>query len=232
MVRVLLVDDEELVRVALQAVLGSAPDIETVVCDGPEAVGLTRSTAPDVVLLDVNMPGGDGFSVLAALRALPEPPPVAMLTLLGSDEYLDAAVRFGACGYLLKDTEPRLLIDCVRILAGGGVVYVPPQSRSVMSVRVNAPLSAPVPAKLRGRLTGREREVLALLSAGLTNSEMAERLGVGMTTVKTHVGALKRKFNAPSRIAIAAISHQEGLLEHRSARRPERSAVSPVEAAH
>ncbi|MER5727533.1 response regulator transcription factor [Streptomyces sp. NPDC002138] len=220
MVRVLLVDDEELVRVALRAVLDSAPDIEAVACDGPEAVGLARSAAPDVVLLDVNMPGEDGFSVLRELRALPEPPPVAMLTLMGSDEYLDAALRFGACGYLLKDTEPHLLIDCVRILARGGVVYVPPRSRSVMGVHVGAPRPAPVPAGLRDLLTGREQEVLALLAAGLTNTQLAGRLGVGVTTVKTHIGSLKRKLNAPSRVAIAAIAHREGL-----------SAVSPAEAA-
>uniref|UniRef100_A0AAU2JQ08 Response regulator transcription factor n=1 Tax=Streptomyces sp. NBC_00049 TaxID=2903617 RepID=A0AAU2JQ08_9ACTN len=220
MVRVLLVDDEELVRVALTAILDSAAGIEAVACDGPEAVGLARSTAPDVVLLDVNMPGADGFSVLRELRALPEPPAVAMLTLLGSDEYLHAALRFGACGYLLKDTEPHLLIDCVRILAGGGVVYVPPQSRAVMGTHVNVPLPAPAAPELRGRVTGREYEVLALLAAGLSNTEMAERLGVGMTTVKTHIGALKKKLGAPSRVALAAVAHREGLLDTASADRP------------
>ncbi|MFF4365444.1 response regulator [Streptomyces sp. NPDC001594] len=234
MVRVLVVDDEELVRAALRAVLGSAPDIEAAACDGPEAVALARRTAPDVVLLDVNMPGEDGFSVLRELRALPEPPPVAMLTLMGSDEYLDAALRFGACGYLLKDTEPHLLIDCVHILARGGVVYVPPQSRAVMGVRVSDPLPAPVPAPapagLRDLLTRREQEVLALLSAGLTNTEMAEHLGVGMTTVKTHIGSLKRKLGAPSRVALAAIAHREGLMEPLSAP-ARRKTVSPPEAA-
>ncbi|MFJ1731182.1 response regulator [Streptomyces sp. NPDC088254] len=219
MVRVLLVDDEELVRVALQRILDIAPHVETVVCDGPDAVDLAIRTTPDVVLLDVNMPGKDGFTVLRELRALPEPPAVAMLTLLGSDEHLDAALRFGASGYLLKDAEPQLLIDCVRILARGGVVYAPPRSRSVVEARVNTALPSRTSGDLRGLITDREHEVLVLLSAGLTNAELAARLGMGMATVKTHVGSLKKKLNAPSRVAIAAVAHREGLLEYPTDRR-------------
>lgn len=220
MVRVLIVDDEELVRVALQRILESVPGIETVTCDGPEAVALARSTAPDVVLLDVNMPGEDGFSVLRQLRGLPEPPAVAMLTLLGSDDYLDTALRFGASGYLLKDAEPRLLVDCVHILAGGGVVYAPPQSGAVMGARVStppAPTPTPTPGRLHTLLTSREYEVLALLAAGLSNAELTEQLGVGMTTVKTHIGSLKKKLSAPNRVALAAIALSEGLLDPPSA---------------
>ncbi|MFK0257569.1 response regulator [Streptomyces sp. NPDC090445] len=210
MVRVLLVDDEALVRVAVQRVLDSAPDIRTVTCDGPEAVRLARETAPDVALIDVNMPAVDGFSLIPKLRSLPRPPAIAMLTMLGSDQYLDTALRLGASGYLLKDTEPHLLIDCVRILARGGVVYVPPQSRSAMGARINAAQPAEAPGRLRGLLTNREHQVLDLVAEGLPNAEIAERLGVGMTTVKTHIGSLKKKLGVRSRVAIAAVAHREG----------------------
>ncbi|MFI6049742.1 response regulator [Streptomyces violascens] len=212
MVRVLVVDDEELVRVALQRILDAAPGIETLSCDGPKAVELTLSASPDVVLLDVNMPVVDGFSVLRELRTLPEPPAVAMLTLLGADEYLDSALRLGASGYLLKDSEPRLLVDCVLLLARGGVVYAPSGSRSLVDARVRAPLPTPAPPGLRELITNREYEVLALLAAGETNAQLADRLGMGMATVKTHIGSLKKKLNAPSRIALAAIAHREGIV--------------------
>ncbi|CAM5490233.1 DNA-binding response regulator [Streptomyces xanthochromogenes] len=213
MIRVLVVDDEELVRVALRRILDSEPEFETAACDGPQALGAVRDTAPDVVLLDVNMPDADGFAVLGELRALPAPPAVAMLTLFGSDEYLDSALRLGAAGYLLKDSEPRLLIDCVRLLARGGVVYAPPGSRSLVDARVRSPLPAPAPAGLLELVTDREYEVLALLAEGLTNAQLAERLGVGMATVKTHIGALKKKLDAPSRVALAAVAHRAGLLD-------------------
>ncbi|NBM18622.1 response regulator [Streptomyces sp. GC420] len=227
--RVLLVDDEQLVRVALQHVLGSAEGITVVgACDGPGALAEAEAARPDLVLVDVHMPTVDGLTVLRQLRALPRPPVVAMLTAMATGGHLHASLREGAAGFLLKDSPPQLLIESVRVLAAGGVVCTPAVSHSVLSAlsarppaSVAAVSSAPTAATsvtgdaagdgapglpglpdLPG-LTPREREVLALVADGLPNSAIAERLGMGLTTVKTHIGALKRKLNAPNRVALA-----------------------------
>ncbi|MEW2632096.1 response regulator transcription factor [Streptomyces sp. NPDC048389] len=212
-VRVLLVDDEELVRTALHRILDSADAVSVAAaCDGPDAVAAARRHAPDVVLLDIDMPGAGGLDVLRELRALPDPPVVAMLTALDRADHVERALRDGASGFLLKTTEPRFFVDAVRLLAAGGVICTPPGSAAVLGrctrSALAAPAAAPAAADDLGGLTGRERDVLALIAAGLSNADIATHLGMGVTTVKTHIGALKRKLAVTSRVGLAAVVHR------------------------
>ncbi|MGN9791446.1 response regulator [Streptomyces sp. OZ13] len=210
-VRVLVVDDEELVRAALQRLLDSADDITVAAtCDGPDALETARRLAPDVVLLDIDMPGASGLDVLHAVRALPAPPVVAMLTALDRADHVERALREGASGFLLKTTEPRLFVDAVRLLAAGGVICTPPGSAAVLA-RYTAGAPAPAPPRASDDLAGltrREHEVLTLIAAGLSNTDIATHLGMGVTTVKTHIGALKRKLSVTSRVGLAAVVHR------------------------
>ncbi|MEV4329516.1 response regulator transcription factor [Streptomyces sp. NPDC049597] len=209
-VRVLLVDDEELVRTALQQVLGSADGVTVAgTCDGPYAVDAVRDLAPDLVLLDIDMPSAHGFDVLRALKALPRPPAVAMLTALDTAADVERALREGASGFLLKTTEPRMFTEAVRLLAAGGVVCTPSGSAEALSrYAAAAPAAAPRAPEALDRLTARERDVLALIAAGLSNADIAAHLGMGVTTVKTHIGALKRKLSVDSRVALATVVHR------------------------
>ncbi|WP_351228852.1 response regulator transcription factor [Streptomyces sp. NPDC002133] len=212
-VRVLVVDDEELVRAALQRILDAADAITVEgTCDGPDAVEAVGRLAPDVVLLDIDMPSVGGLEVLRRLRALPRPPVVAMLTALDRADHVERALRGGAAGFLLKSTEPRLFVDAVRLLAAGGVICTPPGSADVFARYAgSAPILGPDVSDASdgpAGLTDREREVLALIAAGLPNSDIAAHLGMGVTTVKTHIGALKRKLAVTSRVGLANVVHR------------------------
>ncbi|MDQ1010652.1 DNA-binding NarL/FixJ family response regulator [Streptomyces sp. V4I23] len=209
-VRVLVVDDEELVRTALQQVLGSADGVTVAgTCDGPDAVDAVRALVPDLVLLDIDMPSAHGFDVLRALKALPRPPAVAMLTALDTAADVERALREGASGFLLKTTEPRMFTEAVRLLAAGGVVCTPSGSAEALSrYAAAAPAPAPCAPEALDHLTARERDVLALIAAGLSNADIAAHLGMGVTTVKTHIGALKRKLSVGSRVALATVVHR------------------------
>ncbi|NUS10764.1 MAG: response regulator transcription factor [Streptomyces sp.] len=225
MVQVAIVDDEALVRAALRSILESSGDIRVVAdCDGHRALAAVAASRPDLVLLDAVMPEpDDGLNVLRALRALPDPPAVAMLTAFDTSAHLRAAMAAGACGFLLKDTAVGTLIDAVRILASGGTVFTPTVGRAV----VDGFLGAPAPAMAQdaapayepgardasvGTLTGRERDVLALLAAGEPNARIADELRISVGTVKDHVRAVLRKLGAPNRVAAAVIAHQAGLV--------------------
>ncbi|RLU90494.1 DNA-binding response regulator [Streptomyces griseocarneus] len=213
MIRVAVVDDEQLVRSGLRMILGTAPDIEVVAdCGGGEAVGTVRDCAPDVVLLDIRMPDVDGLTVLRALREqLPRPPAVAMLTTFDANEYLAAALRGGATGFLLKDTDPQQLVQAVRTLAAGGSVLDPGVTRAVIGgyLAAEAETSA---AHAVAALTPREREVLALLGAGLANPQIAERMGLAPSTVKDHVRALLGKLGGLNRVQAAIVADRAGLV--------------------
>ncbi|WP_433889510.1 response regulator [Streptomyces sp. CA-111067] len=220
MVQVAIVDDEALVRAALRSILGSADDIQVVAeCDGHRAVAAVARTCPDVVLLDAVMPPpDDGLTVLRALRALPRPPVVAMLTAFDTSAHIRAAMAAGAGGFLLKDTAVGTLIDAVRVLAGGGTVFTPTVGRAVVDGFLGEPAeeAAPDPSAAgseaaMGRLTGREREVLRLLAVGLPNALIAAELNISVGTVKDHVRAVLRKLDAPNRVAAAVVAHQAGL---------------------
>ncbi|WP_245722109.1 response regulator [Nocardia crassostreae] len=214
-IRVVIIDDEALVRSGFELILGAAPDIEIAgTSSGGGAMALIDEVRPDVVLLDIRMPDIDGLTILHRLRALPEPPTVAMLTTFDTDEYIVTALRSGAAGFLLKDTEPEQLAQLVRTLAAGGVVLSPQAAATLLHGDTElgrmAATDAEV-ARLDG-LTGREREVLVLLAEGLSNTEIGQRIYLNVGTVKDHVSAVLTKLRVHSRVQAALVAQRGGLL--------------------
>jgi len=211
--RVLIVDDEVLVRSGLGLIVGSAPDLDVVgSCSGGQAELQVTELAPHVVLLDIRMPDLDGITVLRRLRALPDPPAVAMLTTFDTDEYIGTALKAGASGFLLKDTAPDQLVQAVRVLAAGGSVLSPTVTRTVISGFLEGGGPDSEAAALARQLTGRELDVLALLGEGLSNAEIADRLFLGTGTVKDHISAILGKLGATNRVQAAVIAHRAGLV--------------------
>jgi DNA-binding NarL/FixJ family response regulator len=212
MIRVLVVDDEALIRTGFQHILNVADDIEVVAAvPGGQAVRAVRELRPHVVLLDIRMPDVDGLTVLAELRRLPNPPVVAMLTTFDMDEYVANALRAGAAGFLLKDTDPERLPHLVRAMADGDSVLSSKVTRVVISGYLSG---SPQEAAVRrvARLTERERVVLVLVAEGLSNAEIAARLYLSTGTVKDHVSALLAKLEVGSRIQAALLAERAGLL--------------------
>lgn len=212
MIRVAVVDDERLVRSGLRMILGTAPDIELVAeCGGAGAVDTVLGSAADVVLLDIRMPDVDGLTVLRGLRTAAAPPAVAMLTTFDAQEYLTAALREGAAGFLLKDSDPEQLVGAVRTLAAGGSVLDPGVTRAVIGGFLTAEDQAAA-ARAVQALTPRESEVLALLGEGLGNAGIAERMGLAPSTVKDHVRALLGKLGGLNRVQAAILADRAGLV--------------------
>lgn len=210
MIRVLVVDDEALIRTGFQHILNAAGDIEVVgAVTGRQAVAEAGRLHPDIVLLDIRMPDVDGLTVLERLRAQPSPPVVAMLTTFDTDEYVAAALRMGAAGFLLKDTDPDHLALQVRTLAADGVVLSP----KITSTVVDGYLAGRTrPGGPVDRLSAREREILVLLADGLSNGEIAARLYLGVGTVKDHVSAILTKLGVNGRVQAALVAERAGLL--------------------
>lgn len=212
-IRVLVVDDEALIRTGFQRILDAAEDIEVVAAvSGGEAVRTAQATGPDVVLLDIRMPDVDGLTVLAGLLALEQPPVVAMLTTFDMDEYVVTALRSGAAGFLLKDTDPEELPFLVRALADGGCVLSSKVTRTVVDryLQAGCPEQA---ARGLDRLTDRERAVLVLIAEGLSNSDIAVRMHLSTGTVKDHVSAVLGKLEVSSRVQAALLAERAGLLK-------------------
>jgi len=214
-IRVLVVDDEALIRMGFRHILDAAGGIETVaaVC-GSQALQAVRELRPDVVLLDIRMPDVDGLTVLAGIRRLPDPPVVAMLTTFDTDEYVTAALRAGAAGFLLKDTDPEQLGHLVRTLAAGDTVLSSTVTRTVVDGFL-AGGAHEAAARAVGRLTEREREALALLAEGLSNSEIGGRMYLSSGTVKDHVSAILTKLGVDNRVRAALLAERAGLLSRR-----------------
>ncbi|GAA5083113.1 response regulator [Nocardia iowensis] len=214
MIRVLVVDDEALVRSGFELILNAAADIEVVAtATGSEALAAVERTRPDVVLLDIRMPDVDGLTVLRQLRDVPDPPVVAMLTTFDTDDYILSALRSGAAGFVLKDTEPEQLAQLTRTLAAGGVVLSPKVSAALLrnaGTATTAEMDAEV-ARVE-RLTERERTVLVLLAEGLSNAEIGQRVHLSVGTVKDHVSAIFTKLRVPSRVQAALLAQRAGLL--------------------
>ncbi|MFI6210731.1 response regulator [Nocardia brasiliensis] len=214
MIRVVVVDDEALVRSGFELILNAAADIEVVAtATGSEAVAAVERERPDVVLLDIRMPDVDGLAVLRLLRALPEAPTVAMLTTFDTDEYILSALRSGAAGFVLKDTEPEQLAQLTRTLAAGGVVLSPKASAALLRNAEPATTAEfDAEAARVERLTERERAVLVELAAGLSNAEIGQQIHLSVGTVKDHVSAIFTKLRVSSRVQAALLAQRAGLL--------------------
>ncbi|MGX1772898.1 response regulator [Nocardia brasiliensis] len=214
MIRVVVVDDEALVRSGFELILNAAADIEVVAtATGSAAVAAVERERPDVVLLDIRMPDLDGLAVLRLLRALPEAPVVAMLTTFDTDEYILSALRSGAAGFVLKDTEPEQLAQLTRTLAAGGVVLSPKASAALLRNAEPATTAEfDAEAARVERLTERERAVLVELAAGLSNAEIGQQIHLSVGTVKDHVSAIFTKLRVSSRVQAALLAQRAGLL--------------------
>jgi DNA-binding NarL/FixJ family response regulator len=212
-IRVVVVDDEALVRTGFTHILNAAADIQAVAAvSGAQAVQAVRELSPDVVLLDVRMPDVDGLTVLAELGRLPDPPAVAMLTTFDTDEYIEAALRFGAAGFLLKDTDPEQLPYLIRTLAEGGTVLSSQVTRTVVDGFLGREVRESYAVRLAGRLSEREGAVLVLMAEGLSNTDIGDRLHLSTGTVKGHVSAVFEKLHVENRVQAALIAERAGLL--------------------
>ncbi|MGW0520818.1 response regulator [Crossiella sp. NPDC003009] len=212
MIRVVVVDDEELVRSGFRLILQAAGDIEVVAtATGQRAVREVSLHRPDVVLLDIRMADVDGLTVLRQLQGLKPPPVVAMLTTFDSDEYIVTALRSGAAGFILKDTAPAQLAQMVRTLAAGGVVLSSKVTRTVVEGRLGGSADGEAVARAE-QLTERERGVLVLIAEGLSNTEIGARIHVSVGTVKDHVSAILTKLRVGSRVQAALVAERAGLL--------------------
>lgn len=210
MIRVVVVDDEALVRSGLTMIMRAAGDVDVVAtATGTDAVAVVVEHRPDVVLLDIRMPQVDGLTVLRRLLALEEPPAVAMLTTFDTDEHVERALTEGASGFLLKDTDPEQLVHSVRALAAGAVVLSPGAARPVLRGQRSSERRAA--EEKVARLSEREREVLALLGDGLSNAEVGKVLHLSPSTVKDHVSVVLSKLSVSSRVQAALVAQLAGL---------------------
>jgi DNA-binding NarL/FixJ family response regulator len=230
-VRVLLVDDQPLMLVGLGILIGDTDDLEVVgeACDGREAVRLARELRPDVVVMDIRMPGRDGIEATRQATAEPDPPKVLVLTTFDDDEYVYGALRAGASGFLLKSMALNAILDAIRVVAAGDALIAPSVTRRLIAdfAGTSAPAAPAAPAApepdadpdtdstLLAEITDREREVLALVGQGLSNTEIAERLVISAATAKTHVARLFAKLEARDRVHLAIIAFETGLVPRR-----------------
>ena len=211
--RILIADDQQLVRTGFQMILDAQPDMEVVaaVSDGVEAVEQARRLRPDVCLLDIRMPRLDGLEAtrLLAGPGVPDPLRVVIVTTFDLDEYVYGALRAGACGFLLKDSGPTLLIEAVRAASVGDSLVSPS-----VTVRLLKHLARPAPRSRPPRepLTERELDVVRLVARGRTNQEVAAELFVSLSTVKTHLGSIQAKLGARNRVEIAAWAWENGVV--------------------
>jgi len=216
-IKVLIADDQALVRSGFRMILESRDDLTVVgeASDGEQAIRLAGQTGPDVVLMDVRMPGLDGVAATARLTAAPDPPKVIILTTNDLEEPLYAALRAGASGFLLKDVRPADLVEAIRVVAGGDALLAPTATRRLLDRFLVTDVTPAAPTGSLDRLTEREREVLTLIARGASNAEIAERLVVSETTVKTHVSAILRKLEVRDRVRAVVLAYDLGLVRPR-----------------
>jgi DNA-binding NarL/FixJ family response regulator len=213
-IRVVIVDDQSLVRAGFRMVLAAQPDIAVVgeAGDGAEALRLLAHTGADVVVMDIRMPVMDGVEATRALCREPGGPRVLVLTTFDTDADAFAALRAGASGFLLKNVPPEELLSAIRVVALGEAVVAPRITRRLLD-RFAGQLTVPSTEDNRiGQLTDREREVLLLVAQGLSNAEIAERLFVAETTVKTHVGRILTKLDLRDRVQAVVLAYETGLI--------------------
>jgi DNA-binding NarL/FixJ family response regulator len=211
--RVMIVDDEALIRSGFELILSAVDDIDVVAtCDGVDAVRLVQEHRPDVVLLDIRMPVKDGLTVLAELQHVPSKPTVAVLTTFNADEYIASALRLGASGFLLKDTDPEQLPHIVRSLASGGLVLSGAVSPSVISGYLDGHPDERATSSVES-LSDRERQVLRLLARGRSNGEIAATLYSSVGTVKDQVSSILSKLGVKTRVEAAIIAQKAAMLD-------------------
>ncbi|MEU4237056.1 response regulator transcription factor [Actinoplanes sp. NPDC026619] len=211
MIRVLIADDQAMVRTGFGMIIGAQPDMEVVgeAADGVEAVALARKLRPDVALFDIRMPKMDGLEALRLLAGpgVADPIRVVVVTTFDLDEYVHQALRNGAAGFLLKDSGPALLVEAVRAAVVGDALISPS-----ITVRLLEHLSPPAPKGDDAGLSPRELEVVKLVAKGLTNAEIATQLFISVGTVKTHLGSVQTKLNVQNRVKIAAWAWERRLV--------------------
>jgi DNA-binding NarL/FixJ family response regulator len=216
-VRVLIVDDQELVRSGFAMILNHQPDLEVVgeAGDGARAVDLARSLKPDVVLMDLRMPVMDGVEATRRILSVPMETPVRILVLttFDDDESVYAALRAGASGFILKDVPARELAVAIRVVAAGQSLFAPSVTRRIIERFVERPAAVDRDLQRRAeQLTDREREVLRLVSTGLSNAEIGDRLFVSEATIKSHVSHILTKLDARDRAQAVAFAYEAGMI--------------------
>ncbi|KQX62090.1 response regulator transcription factor [Angustibacter sp. Root456] len=216
MTRVLIVDDEALVRAGLRMILSAADDLEVVAEaeDGADAIDAVRAHRPDVVLMDIRMPRLDGLRATQQVLELDPAPRVVVLTTFDLDDYVFRALEAGASGFLLKDTPPRDLVRAVQVVAAGEAMLSPTVTRRLIGHFSDSGSSSRQRTALDrlGALTAREREVLVAVARGLSNAEVGRELFMSEATVKAHVSRLLTKLDATNRVQVAIVAHDAGLV--------------------
>lgn len=216
MIRVLLADDQALVRAGFRMLLGVEDDIEVVgeAANGDEAITMLHASLPDIVLMDVRMPGTDGLEATRRIAAEPRLASVRViiLTTFELDEYVFESLRAGASGFLAKDIEPTELIRAIRLVAAGEALLSPGATRHLITEFLARPGHRPLLREELSGLTEREREVLALVAGGLSNDEIADALVISPATARTHVGRIMAKLDAHDRAQLVVIAYESGLV--------------------
>jgi DNA-binding NarL/FixJ family response regulator len=213
MIRVAIVDDQALFRAGIGMLLSSQADLEFVgeAGDGSDALAMVRGSAPDVVLMDIRMPGMDGVAATAQLIAeLPDPPRIVVLTTFDLDEAAARALRAGASGFLLKDADPEFLLAAIRTVHAGTAVLAPSATRELLD-RFSA-RAGPAGQDLLAELTDRERQIFALAARGLSNAEIAATEFVSEATVKTHISRVLAKLGLRDRVQLVVFAYERGLV--------------------
>ncbi len=213
-VRVVIVDDQPLVRAGFRMILAAQPDLCVVgeAGDGAEALRLLRQVEADVVVMDIRMPVLDGVAATRQLCAASGAPRILVLTTFDTDEDAFAALQAGASGFLLKNAPPEEMLAAIRVIAEGAAVVAPRITRRLLDRFAGQLVSRPVADRRLGQLTGREREVLLLVAQGMSNAEIASRIFVAETTVKTHVGRILTKLDLRDRVQAVVFAYETGLV--------------------
>ena len=213
MIRVVLADDQPLVRAGLRVLINDTPDIEVAgeAGTGAQAVQLARDTSPDVVVMDIRMPGMDGIEASRMITAGDDPARVVVLTTFDDDDYVYGALRAGASGFLVKDMALDDILTAIRVAAAGDALIAPGVTRRLIAQFTARPEPGPPPRQLNG-ITEREREVLTLIGRGMSNSEIASHLFISMATVKAHVARLLTKLGARDRVQLVITAYEARLV--------------------
>ena len=211
---VVVADDQAIVRAGFRMLIDSEPDLAVLgeAANGAEAVAVARRTSPDVVLMDIRMPVLDGIEATRRITAAGPLPRVLILTTFDLDEYVFGALRVGASGFMLKERPPEELLSAIRVIAAGEALLAPNITRRLIEHFARQPDPTRPPAGALEQLTVREREVLALIATGLSNTEIAERLIMSVPTAKTHVSRILTKLGARDRTQLVVLAYESGLV--------------------